>query len=95
MERETRVSIAAYRCLYPDAVDLGGVTVLRAEAAPASPMLNQVTGLGVDEPATEELLDEALAAMGEEASCYVAVAPEARPAELTDWLRLARVTQSP
>ena len=86
MERENRVSIAAYRCLYPDAVDLGGVTVLRAEAAPGSPMLNQITGLGVDEPATEELLDEALAAMGGDVSCYVAVAPEARPAELTDWL---------
>jgi GNAT superfamily N-acetyltransferase len=87
MERETRVSIAAYRCLYPDAVDLGGVTVLRAQAAPAIPMLNQITGLGVDEPATEELLDAALVAMGGDVSCYVAVAPEARPEALTDWLR--------
>jgi len=86
MEREARVSIAAYRCLYPDAVELGGVTVLRAEAAPDSPMLNQITGLGVDEPATEEVLDEALAAMGDGVSCYVAVAPGARPEALTGWL---------
>jgi GNAT superfamily N-acetyltransferase len=86
MEREARVSIAAYRSLYPDAVDLGGVSVMRTSAAPASPMLNQITGLGVDEPATEEVLDAALAAMGEEVSCYVAVAPEARPEALTGWL---------
>ena len=31
MDREARVSLAAYSCLYPDAVELGGVTVLRAE----------------------------------------------------------------
>jgi GNAT superfamily N-acetyltransferase len=86
MEREMRVSIAAYRCLYPEAVEIGGVTVMRASAAPASPMLNQITGLGVDEPATRELLDAALAAIGDDVSCYVAVAPTARPAELTDWL---------
>jgi GNAT superfamily N-acetyltransferase len=86
MEREARVSIAAYRCLYPDAVELGGVTVMRTSAAPASPMLNQITGLGVDEPATEELLDEALAAIGDDVTCYVAVAPEAQPAALAGWL---------
>jgi GNAT superfamily N-acetyltransferase len=87
MEREARVSVAAYRCLYPDAVELGGVTVMRASAAPASPMLNQIVGLGVDEPAGESQLDEALAAIGDEVDCYVAVAPDARPAELTGWLR--------
>ena len=87
MNREERVSLAAYRCLYPDAVELGGVTVLRADAAPLSPMLNQIVGLGVDAPATEEALDAALAAIGEDVSCYVAVAPEARPTELADWLR--------
>jgi len=86
MEREERVSLAAYRCLYPDAVELGGVTVLRADAAPLSPMLNQIVGLGVDEPATEEALDAALAAIGDDVSCYVAVAPGARPPQLGDWL---------
>jgi len=87
MEREARVSLAAYRCLYPEGVELGGATVLRAEAAPESPMLNRIVGLGVDEPATEETLDAALAAMGDDVTCYVAVAPDARPAELAWWLR--------
>lgn len=87
MEREERVSLAAYRCLYPDAAELGGVTVLRADSAPLSPMLNQIVGLGVDEPATEGALDAALAAIGDDVNCYVAVAPGARPAELPDWLR--------
>jgi GNAT superfamily N-acetyltransferase len=86
MEREARVSIAAYRCLYPDAAALGGVTVMRTEAAPASPMLNQVVGLGVDEPATEAQVDAALAAIGDAVDCYVAVAPEARPDTIPDWL---------
>ncbi len=87
MEREARVSLAAYRCLYPGAIEFGGVTVLRADEAPLSPMVNRIVGLGVDEPATETVLDEALAAIGEDVSCYVAVAPEARPAGLGDWLR--------
>ncbi len=88
MEREARVSLAAYRCLYPRAITLGGgVTVLRADEAPRSPMLNRVAGLGLDEPATEAALDEALAAIGDDVTCYVSVAPGARPAALTDWLR--------
>jgi GNAT superfamily N-acetyltransferase len=91
MEREERVTLAAYRCLYRSphsaAVELGSVTVLRAGEAPLSPMLNRVVGLGVDEPATEAVLDEALAAMGDTVSCYVSVAPKARPEALDDWLR--------
>jgi GNAT superfamily N-acetyltransferase len=86
MDREAEIAVAAYRCLYPDAVERDGVTVLRSEAAPASPMVNQILGLGVDGPATEEQVDAALAAMGEDVSCYVAVAPGAGPDELTDWL---------
>jgi len=86
MEREARVSLAAYRCLYPGTVELGGVTVLRGNEAPLSPMLNRIIGLGVDKPATEAALDEALATIGDDVSFYVAVAPEARPAALTGWL---------
>ena len=91
MKREERVCLAAYRCLYPAAVELGGVTVLRADVAPLSPMLNQIVGLGVDEPATEATLDAALAAIGEDVNCYVAVAPAAQPPELIDWLRARRL----
>lgn len=87
MNREERVSVEAYRCLYPNAIVQGGVTVLRADAAPTSPMLNQIVGLGVDAPATEEALDAALAAIGDDVTCYIAVAPEAEPLELLDWLR--------
>jgi GNAT superfamily N-acetyltransferase len=86
MDRESQVSLAAYRCLYDDAIELGGVTVLRAAAAPASPMVNRIVGLGVDEAATEAGLDAALRAIGSDVTCYVTVAPEARPAELTGWL---------
>jgi GNAT superfamily N-acetyltransferase len=87
MSREERTAVAAYRCLYPDAVELGGVTVMRAAAAPESPLLNRIVGLGVEEPATEDLLDAALAAIGDDVACYVAVAPGARPAALPEWLR--------
>ncbi len=88
MDRERRVSLAAYRRLYADAdaVEFDGITVLRAAAAPLSPMLNQIIGLGVDEPATETALDRALTAIGDDVACYVAVGPEARPAELLQWL---------
>ena len=88
MDREARVSLDAYRCLYAesDVTEIGRVTVLRAGAAPMSPMLNQIVGLGVDEPATETVLDDALEAIGDDVACYVAVAPQAHPAALADWL---------
>ena len=49
--------------------ELGGVTVPSSgerEAPDCSPMLNQIVGLGVDEPATEAALDAALGAMGDD-----------------------------
>jgi GNAT superfamily N-acetyltransferase len=85
--REARVSLQAYSCLYPGRVELDGVTVLRSDEAPLSPMLNRIVGLGVDEPATEAALDEALGAIGDDVDCYVSVAPEARPEDLPGWLR--------
>ena len=57
-------------------------------------MLNRIVGLGVDEPATEAALDAALAAIGDDVTCYVAVAPEAQPAEL-DRLACATAGSSP
>ena len=68
MTRDERVTLAAYRCLYEDVVEVGGATVLRSPCAPDSPMLNRIVGLGVDAPATEETLAAALAAMGDELS---------------------------
>ena len=57
------MSLAAYRCLYDGALELGGAAILRADEAPASPMVNRIVGLGVDEPATEATLDRALQAL--------------------------------
>ena len=42
-------------------------------------MVNRVVGLGIAEPATEEALDAALSAMGDDVSCYVSLATEAQP----------------
>jgi hypothetical protein len=50
-------------------------------------MLNRITGLGIDEPATEEAVDAALLAISDDVSCYVSVAPEAQPDALAGWLR--------
>jgi GNAT superfamily N-acetyltransferase len=82
------IALRGNRALYGRrAIDVGpGVVVLRAAEAPGSPMLNRVVGLGVDEPATEALLDAAIAELGD-ATFYVAVEPGARPASLAAWLR--------
>jgi GNAT superfamily N-acetyltransferase len=87
MTREERVAVDAYRVLDPEATDVAGAVVLRLPAAPSSPMMNRVVGLGVGAPATETALDAAIAAMGEGITYYVAVAPAAEPPELTEWLR--------
>ena len=87
MNRDERVTLAAYRCLYPDAVVVGGATVLRSSEAPDSPMLNRIVGLGRNAPATEAGLDQALAAIGDDVTCYVSLAPGAEPAALEHWVR--------
>jgi hypothetical protein len=50
-------------------------------------MFNRAAGLGLDEPATEEALDEILEFL-DGTRAFVSVAPEARPAELPRWLEL-------
>jgi GNAT superfamily N-acetyltransferase len=81
-----RVGVAAYRAAFPEgALDLDGATALRIPAAPESPMLNRIVGLGVERPATEELLDAAVAAMAG-LRFYVALSPAARPAAIPAWL---------
>lgn len=78
--------LAAYECLYPDKVEVGGAVVLRNPSAPDSPMLNRIVAIGCSEPATEETLDAALTLIGDDVTCYVTVTPGARPAELSGWL---------
>jgi GNAT superfamily N-acetyltransferase len=54
-------------------------------------MFNRATGLGLDEPATEKLVDETLTFLAGTRS-YVSVAPNARPSELRDWLQTRGLT---
>ena len=76
------VSNNAYRSIYGDrVVETSGATCFRLDEAPDSPMLNRVVGLGLDGPATDEEIDEALAAMSG-VTFYVAVSPFAAPADL-------------
>lgn len=85
MTREERVMTAAYVGLSATEA-VGAALVLRAPEDPDTPMLNRIVGLGVGAPATEDDVDAALAAMGEDTTFYVAVTPAARPAELPQWL---------
>jgi hypothetical protein len=80
-----RIALEALRA-FSDATYAGGAVVLHVPEAPDSPMLNRVVGLGIGRPATEDDVDEALAAFGPGVTFYVGVSPHAQPAQLTDWL---------
>lgn len=67
------------------AKEVGSTLCLRLDSVPQLTMFNRAAGLGLDEPASEESLDEILAFL-DGTRGYVSVAPEARPAELTHWL---------
>ncbi len=71
---------------FSDVIEPGGAVVLRVPEAPDSPMLNRAVGLGVDGPATEQEVEQVLAAFAPGTRFYVAVAPDARPRELSEWL---------
>src|SRR5829696_3636309 len=86
MTREEQVMLKASMA-FSSIAEAGGATVLQVPEAPESPMLNRVVGLGIESPATEADVAEALAAMGAGVTFYVAVAPGARPVELPEWLR--------
>ena len=89
VSRCERVSTSAFRSLYPDGVaELPGATALRTPPAHSSPMLNRIVGLGLEGAATEEQLDDAIAAMAG-LRYYVSVSPSAQSAEIGEWL-LAR-----
>jgi GNAT superfamily N-acetyltransferase len=86
LNREQRVALAATSAFGP-VIETGGAVVLTVPAAPGSPMLNRIVGLGVGRPATEADIDEALTAIGTGVTFYVAVAPGAQPASLPELLR--------
>ena len=87
MNRTERLSMSAYRNAFPEgALELDGAIALRVPLASATPMLNRIVGLGLDVPATEDQLDAAIAAM-DGLRFYVSISPDARPAEISDWLR--------
>jgi GNAT superfamily N-acetyltransferase len=85
-QRAERLGIHAYRSALPETLDLPGAIALRATVAPESPMLNRIAGLGLEQPATEQQLDGAIAAMAG-LRHYVSLSPSARPAEIAAWLR--------
>ena len=88
MTRDERVMLAAYRCLYPDAVEVGGATrvAIRGGAGLPDAEPHRRTRLRAS-PRPKQGWIEALAAIGDDVTCYVAVAPRAQPAELEDWMR--------
>lgn len=67
---------------------LGSALVFTA-AAFDIPLFNRVVGLGLSEPATESMLDEALSHFGKLGVKNFAfqMCPAARPVELTEWLK--------
>ena len=70
-----------------DASHIGSVVVTMIPEYD-EPLLNRILGLGVGEPATETILDEAIALL-QNAGCknYMAqVSPLAQPAQLPEWL---------
>lgn len=83
--RAGRCAEAAYASFTPDVVRLEGATLLRTPSDPDVPMVNRVVGLGVEAPATADLLNEVVTGMAG-LTHYVAVAPDAGPAALTGWL---------
>jgi len=86
VNRIERAGVEAYRAIYQEqALAIGAAVVFHAPQAPDSPMLNRVVGLGIDEPATEAALDEALALLADTRH-YVAVTPGAEPPQLGAWL---------
>ena len=79
MHELERISLDAYLPIYDsEAIEIAGVSCLRAPHAPDSPMVNRVVGLGVEGPVDEDTLDRAIAAMGD-TTFYVAVSPSADP----------------
>jgi GNAT superfamily N-acetyltransferase len=92
VDREHRVSVAAYVGL-GRVTEAGGAIVITTPAAPGTPMLNRVVGLGLDRPATQDDVDAALAVVPAGVTFYVAVSQQAEPPELAAWLEARGLEQ--
>ncbi len=65
---------------------VGGATAVFFEKIPIT-AFNRVIGLGVHQPATEEMIEEAITIYGRKNLPFmIGVSPAAQPAQLTDWL---------
>ena len=84
--RAHRVALKATAAIC-ERTEAGGASILTVPEEPRSPMLNRVVGLGAAVPATEDDVDDALAAMPAGTTFYVAVDPQAQPPELPGWLQ--------
>jgi GNAT superfamily N-acetyltransferase len=86
--------------------EIGGALCLRLEPLSTVTMFNRALGLGIEQPATDEQLDQVMGFLrGVEA--YVTVAPEAAPADLGEqlaarglasdrgWTKFSRSTADP
>lgn len=74
------------------AVDFGSAVAVMADSVTSSLNLNRVLGLGVDEPATESLVDELCSLYGSTGVPYaIELSPAARPEEIKRWLRTKRI----
>jgi GNAT superfamily N-acetyltransferase len=67
--------------------EVGGALCTAAPIAPSSALLSRVLGLGLEQPATQEVLDQIDRFFSEAGAAYgITVTPEADPPELTAWL---------
>jgi len=67
--------------------EIVGALCTAVPAAPGSALFNRVVGIGLEEPATEEALDEIEAFFADDEVAYgITVTPDAEPPRLTAWL---------
>jgi GNAT superfamily N-acetyltransferase len=78
-----------------DAVRLGSAWAIVSSAVTTSLNLNRVIGLGLHEPATELVVDEAVRTYSKSGLNFaIELSPCARPTELPNWLRQRRIRRS-
>jgi GNAT superfamily N-acetyltransferase len=74
---------------------MGSAVLVMAEAVATSVNLNRVIGLGVAEPATEDMLDEVCASYAQTKAPFgIELSPAAKPDDLPEWLRARRLRRA-